>query len=1703
MSIQRPIAYFEPNREIEYRPEDLNVGIYLEVEVPRRGIIEEETYVAEATFGSDKQDFFEEADGVLSTSYSDITLLEITNGGHKESIGIETINIKYNSWYFPEVNIKFVDVRGNAVFNPYEKTNDPETKDSARKPFLSCFFMFPYPIFKLTVKGYYGKPVTYRLTVKDVRSQFNASTGNFEINVNFIGYMYSYLTDVPMRMLLISPYINYDDITSELGVFTGGETKGQVIPSFVDFIRLMSEGVKEMEGNEELRTVNQKIQTYISAQNSLDTIKTNYINFVEFLKKNFIIKPEDFYNNTSIKSISITYNEANKTNQVANEINQVATSLNHYINTIISTWKKLKSTDSLTDIFNNVELLINNEKNNKTYYGEQNIEGQDSLIDRDKKPRTYEIYMNFNNDIKTLDDIIIKIKNILSELNEGKEDLVKKVYDNVLCWQPTLRNIFEMTLSHLDKFYENMARCIDNIKMSSKLRLLSDISVDTDCNAHSSDITVYPFPAFYNKDNEYLWIGEVPNANKYNEKDLVEKIISATKAFRGEIDDAEKDYEVSQEQTLIYPYNGIPTLLYDLEFGNAYRNDGNNLVGTNEDNPIPLGAKIFAKRLMLRKIYNSNYTPQNSRKEGEIITTMIDAKTFGEIEAMNFLNVVNNHDEIKQDAFFTAKKAAVLIEEYMRTHANSWFTVTDIEKYHIVDSKLKHNGGMKEFDENDLFFQTMPQTEYEDNGKVAIPEGYFKNAIRMYSDNEFNEKIKAATNYVSDENYYKVFSNKNGDINEFYHDDEFLRIDKTKGFLRNDEFFNDIQEKGEVKLSAGYKLKNDIKPITLGDFSFDINHDIDFFPCMEINESDYTWQSVNSKISKRLKKNGKERKKSAKAYCSFSCKKYWDIGSNETWKDIQSSSNTERYERICDDIMQDFFISIGLNTAYVSDNLSYFNKMESHGIVRIPYLQLMAIGYRCLKAMDGVKFDTTDIMLDTDTAKTAIDFYKKNYHTVVDKIVNILLDDRDYTTDDDNIGIIYAHLNKEEYFVKQLNENQIEFIEELLNSSVCLYYLHGSFKLPNYWDEGSIRNFFETSEAVTAFLDKISSECGLNPNEEEEMPTMVDENNNSSPLKLGVYNTLKNLYDRWKFGAYRKDGEGVQYKEAYVTLNNFRFRNVFNEDIGDKYLVNVDKFIKLITSISNGENDMSVYSFLFELCGIADCMMLSLPVNIFDATKNNDNLKEMFTPHNYISAKDEAAQTTFIVTLRNKESEHLSFQPSISEYKDDGVDFTNYNVTSDSNANTMGVFGVTYGLNNQHYFKDIKVSMDKPKVTEQSLGAMMQIVNGNASGSTGYARITHDLYDTYSSHSYNCTVDMMGNAQIMPMLYFQLNNIPLFKGGYLIVNAEHTINNQGMTTTFIGNRISKYQFNLNIKGLEYDVSAEGGSVNKKREVNYVDAPKEANAEKLRYSKEDTIIIIDAGHVMKTPGKESPDLNSTTLFSQTDIERSGDGILNPKDINGNLTYRYREYWGNRKIASQLANTLKKNGFKVEMLFNNSKDAKDVNFTKKADEIYESQKLKGGSAIIISIHSNAVGEDNKWGGGNYWTIYKQSPDYVAGDINKWVYPTHAGTSDLLARCIAKKAKIVFEEIKEAGLLPTVNKGGYNQTMSVHEEPKEFTNETKSGYRPTTFCKAPSVLSENLFHNTQTHIQFLASQKGRDAIVRLHYEGIMDFFANVPKV
>ena len=123
----------------------------------------------------------------------------------------------------------------------------------------------------------------------------------------------------------------------------------------------------------------------------------------------------------------------------------------------------------------------------------------------------------------------------------------------------------------------------------------------------------------------------------------------------------------------------------------------------------------------------------------------------------------------------------------------------------------------------------------------------------------------------------------------------------------------------------------------------------------------------------------------------------------------------------------------------------------------------------------------------------------------------------------------------------------------------------------------------------------------------------------------------------------------------------------------------------------------------------------------------------------------------------------------------------------------VSAFAVSYSQQNQSYFKKINVSMDNPKITAEVITNSLMLSEGGSQGDTNQpVAIGQNIYSIYSNRSYTCTVEMMGCVNIMPLMYFQLNNIPMFRGLYMIINVKHNIKAGDMTTVFTGVRVSRF-----------------------------------------------------------------------------------------------------------------------------------------------------------------------------------------------------------------------------------------------------------------------------------------------------------------------
>ena len=137
----------------------------------------------------------------------------------------------------------------------------------------------------------------------------------------------------------------------------------------------------------------------------------------------------------------------------------------------------------------------------------------------------------------------------------------------------------------------------------------------------------------------------------------------------------------------------------------------------------------------------------------------------------------------------------------------------------------------------------------------------------------------------------------------------------------------------------------------------------------------------------------------------------------------------------------------------------------------------------------------------------------------------------------------------------------------------------------------------------------------------------------------------------------------------------------------------------------------------------------------------------------------------------------------------------------------------------------------------------------------------------------------------------------------------------------------------------------------------------------------------------------------------------------------------------------------------------------------------------NCIYVSIHVNAASN-----GG--WK-----------DAGGWCCFTTKGTtsSDALAECLYKSSEKnlkTYETIMAEGK----KKGLYSSAQRPYRTDKaDGDKDLESNFYVIRKTKCTAVLTENLFQDNKEDVKFLLSEEGFNAIVNLHYDGIVDYCEN----
>lgn len=1580
----------------------------------------------------------------LTTNFTDISM---TNPGENtsECLGIESISITYNTWTHPEVTIKFVDVRGATVMQPSEAAYYNKEEAGISKELYKALFTFPYPMFELKVKGFYGKGVTYKLAVSKTDIEMDAQTGNFIITVSLIGFMYGIYTDLPMTFISVAPYIpggrEYWENKINDGTFMFKDAAGQPSQPMVKIpelrIKLAQASTNEDAtsaaaiGKQTLNRIDEQISALMGI---LDLYPLKDFESVSDEKYLYCVC-KNWADATAIggkieafcKELE-TYNEAYKVNYLNdfksfNEIRKNPKTEGYSIEYYV---KEDEDEDG------NVEKVLESRNREKSFVivspkVEEFIKSKCTNVGT-----IYLCYIN-RNGLIDLDVFNKKINDQVDNLRKQKENeelnyktKELEIIEKVLGFRPSIRNIYELIFAHMETFmycfYEQTNEIATQILNNHKFRLKPTYGVkpgDTDTEDVTSNIDgvrslnkfLPPYTGFF-KESVTGVVG------KNNSRTTAIKEMVWPENYHVYASNLE---EVKFVKSLI---NG-GELYYDknkqADDALAKMKSGATTTGMNAPTSfiggfIPLTTYDFINKDKTGNPYTfvKEKIANNENIEGDILGTFAlrafyynaineDSKSlgaFGVLEALNFYKAIGNSVSQKFLEFIKVY-AGDMGAETGGTRFLQTITRTDQNKasdtWKFVDnSKLFYNNGI------DLRYALHDSVKNE-NQESMLPVGVF-------------DFVKIKNLYNSNENLFDITSllstkvpNENTDSGSssfvIFEDRDYLdklaneveievnnateymkahkgdsgmttyKYDEYGRLFKQNRILNRYSEIGDDSNIGGY-LHNTIiglnEDITFSNkilLETDLVNSTDFFikkPITEMRrnnnlsrENIYNYSKYNAIDNNLVKAYIFLR------YLPLANTNFVNINGNELYssllveggyywfEDFKKTNDYENYKDICEELIFNF-----------NKNLTSENCTPSRRNV----LKNM------FEKWVETKFSGIDEILSNK------DYYENN---------NFITLDSKYS----NGYILQSYLRELLFKVVTTLDLYNGVDNEIKSKSTSMVSAFKDFirELKKLY-ERTIDEMDEKGNQDAYIRDRISAEQVSNPFK-------------SDDLYLSTYIALKSLYDKWLCAPPESpDRLWTLSNDEKSDFNNFIYTDSFYHDIGYVLPINITKTAEwldscLPTSSTEGKEGLmgyhgkSVYNFLSEVAQDCGGMLLAIPQKFGSYDKKS--VIDAFRAYPLYENWD-TDESSFVFMYTYKPSEHLGDMDTRNEdmngynREGDGLNLTDDEymglVTSDDGY-TIPAFGVTYAKQNQSMFKNIRLNTVDAGVTEAGLAATFNIASKASEGPRETMLYGQDLYRIYSQYSYKCSVEMMGNVQIMPLMYFQLNNVPLWKGGYQILKVNHEISAGDFRTTFEGVRINRNSIPMagsvaiTIKDTGDHDTGDGLNIKEKLESN-----KPNNSNNMTDIKGNHNVIIE-----------------TVDFDENNVSETKP-IICITPAHGPQTQKRLEWEWSSKVVDKMKELLSMKTYKDGTSYNVQRCNKNgQNSSASGYSMRETKNFinKFGSKKVISVVPHWNG-----GGGQRYEIYTNHPGKTRSDSQK------------LAECMQDKVRefVFYNEPEE---------------------------------------------------------------------------------------
>jgi len=557
------IRYIDPNPTDEIiNQEDLVIYVNLKARTKGRSIVTntDASIIEIEGFNSNvaKETNFTYPTGQseLTTDWTNIGGGTLLPGEDTGGFGITNVNIEFKSSFMPKIVIDFVDIRGATLF-----------EQGPCSPY-AAFFHLPYPVFELTIKGYYGKPVKYTLALVKFNTKFNADTGNFESRGEFVGYTYAFLADIPMGYVMAATYMTkplngkevlkekWDKLKQEHPELANTTDGLPNEPLTIQDLILKSQKLEKLapsiRSSPEVNTLNKINAIKDDFQKVIALITEYQRKFKEMGGKSK--KGGDGLGNKMVTELSnltklnqgtegdpglslIYFGDGTETSF---KTSLIGTKLTLLISELQAggVINDINLTSFIPDI--TIEKINNNCVN---FLGGTDDRTQESYIDIGES-----VLVPLNIQLKSLDEFNKKIKdNVKDEINR----VVKS--EAGLGFNPSVRNVFAIILINVEVFLELMVVTSENAenehKTNSENIKGSLSSTNNILNNKNKDSVIYPWPTYYEvttgtlKGEKETYPGENINFIAWPEVIFVEDFVNALTKLRIELDIIAGDFE--------------------------------------------------------------------------------------------------------------------------------------------------------------------------------------------------------------------------------------------------------------------------------------------------------------------------------------------------------------------------------------------------------------------------------------------------------------------------------------------------------------------------------------------------------------------------------------------------------------------------------------------------------------------------------------------------------------------------------------------------------------------------------------------------------------------------------------------------------------------------------------------------------------------------------------------------------------------------------------------------------------------------------------------------------------------------------------------------------------------------------------------------------------------------------------------------------